>query len=101
MLEVDAADGVYGGREGTGPRNEAAASAAALGSKSRRLHCVVAERGVVVPSWSSCCNSSSDELAGLRSGFQTGTRGKHNKAHLQRQRAYLSQIYGTSVRLTR
>lgn len=48
MLEVDAADGVYSGREGTGPQNEAAASAAALGLKLRRVHCVAAEQGVVV-----------------------------------------------------
>jgi hypothetical protein len=61
MLEVDAADSVYGGREGTGPPNEAAASAAALRSKSRRVHCVAAERRVVILSWSSYCNSSSDD----------------------------------------
>jgi hypothetical protein len=49
MLEVDAAGSVYSGRDGTGLWNEAAASAAALGLRLRKVHCVAAERG-----WSSC-----------------------------------------------
>jgi hypothetical protein len=45
MLEVDAASSVYSSRDSTGLQNKAAASAAALRLRLRKVHCVAAEQG--------------------------------------------------------